>query len=462
MTPEALDGAIAAEQSRGVHGPQRGPVSITNVTERGTVYTVDEIAALAGVARGYGLPVHLDGARFANALVALGCTPAEMTWKAGVDAVSFGGTKNGLLGVEAVIFFDPAHAWEFELRRKRGAHLFSKHRYLSAQMLAYLTDDLWLDCARRANAAAARLAAGLAGVPGAAFLHAVEANMIFATLPRATHDRLFAAGAEYYLWNSTLEGAAPDAALAARLVCDWSLGTRRSSNSSTSRGAEPAAASARGNVVKEGADLRRDIPGMGDRRHVARPGDGGAVRIGDAARKPVVDRGDVARRLGPLDQQHRHRDPPQRTHQPRAIVVDRRGAGLDQVDALHDRGALRLGQAVPAAAIAPAGGEGARGGRRVAAFDRRAVGGHVGIVRLGPIGMVGKRDGEEDRLDQHQAAHQVGPFHRQPQRHGGAEGMADHIHRPRPAQQVGGDVGAQALYFAAPSQSALRPWPGRS
>jgi threonine aldolase len=224
MTPQALERTIAAEESRGVHGPQRGPVSITNVTERGTVYTVDEIAALTGVARGYGLPVHLDGARFANALVAQGCTPAEMTWKAGVDAVSFGGTKNGLLGVEAVIFFDPAHAWEFELRRKRGAHLFSKHRYLAAQMLAYLTDDLWLDCARRANANAARLAEGLAGVPGADFLHQVEANMIFATLPRTTHERLFDAGAQYYLWNSTLEGAAPDAALAARLVCDWSLG----------------------------------------------------------------------------------------------------------------------------------------------------------------------------------------------------------------------------------------------
>ncbi|MTJ04934.1 MAG: low specificity L-threonine aldolase [Sediminimonas qiaohouensis] len=224
MTPEALEQTIAAEESRGVHGPQRGPVSITNVTERGTVYSVAEITALAGVARGYGLPVHLDGARFANALVAQGCTPAEMTWKAGVDAVSFGGTKNGLLGVEAVIFFDPAHAWEFELRRKRGAHLFSKHRYLSAQMLAYLTDDLWLDCARRANGNAARLAAGLADVPQAGLVHEVQANMIFATLPRATHERLFDAGAEYHLWNNTLEGAAPDAPLAARMVCDWSIG----------------------------------------------------------------------------------------------------------------------------------------------------------------------------------------------------------------------------------------------
>jgi len=184
MTPAALRAAIEAEEVRGVHGPQRGPVSITNVTERGTVYAVAEIAALAGVAKDYGLPVHLDGARFANALVAAEATPAEMTWKAGVDAVSFGGTKNGLMGVEAVIFFDPKHAWEFELRRKRGAHLFSKHRYLSAQMLAYLEDGLWLELARAANAANARLVAGLRGIDGIDFLYEPQANMGFASLVR--------------------------------------------------------------------------------------------------------------------------------------------------------------------------------------------------------------------------------------------------------------------------------------
>ena len=117
------------------------------MTEAGTAYSLEEIAALTSIARDAGLVTHIDGARFANALVALNCSPAEMTWKSGVDAVSFGGTKNGLLGVEAVIFFNPEKAWEFELRRKRGAHLFSKHRYLSAQMDAYLTDDLWLRAA---------------------------------------------------------------------------------------------------------------------------------------------------------------------------------------------------------------------------------------------------------------------------------------------------------------------------
>lgn len=222
MTPDALRRAIAAEETRGVHGPQRGAVSITQVTERGTVHSLEELRALTGVAREFGLPVHMDGARFANALVALGCSPAEMSWKAGVDVLSFGGTKNGLMGAEAVIFFDPEKAWEFELRRKRGAHLFSKHRYLSAQMAGYLRDDLWLQTARQANANCARLAEGLRAA-GARFLHQPDANMIFAALPRRTHQRLHAAGAVYHLWDGELDGDDPDAMVAARLVCDWSI-----------------------------------------------------------------------------------------------------------------------------------------------------------------------------------------------------------------------------------------------
>ncbi|XDA96464.1 low specificity L-threonine aldolase [Sulfitobacter sp. LCG007] len=226
MTPEALRMAIAGEETRGVHGPQRGAVSITQVTERGGVYSLDALRALTGVAKEFDLPVHLDGARFANALVALDCTPAEMTWKSGVDAVSFGGTKNGCMGVEAVIFFDPAKAWEFELRRKRGAHLFSKHRYLSAQMAAYLADGLWLDTARQANAGCARLAEGLART-GAQLLHPAEANMIFASFPRRIHRRLHDAGAQYYVWEGSLEGDDPEEMLAARLVCDWAIDAQR-------------------------------------------------------------------------------------------------------------------------------------------------------------------------------------------------------------------------------------------
>jgi threonine aldolase len=225
MTPEALDRAIRFTGRAGVHNVQRGMVTLTNVTEAGTVHSVAEVAALADVAKAHGLPVHMDGARFANALAATGASPAAMTWKAGVDVLSFGGTKNGLMGVEAVVIFDPAKAWEFELRRKRGGHLFSKHRYLAAQMAAYLEGGLWLRLAAQANAAAVRLAAGLAKVPGARLMHPAEANMVFPVLPRAAHRRLQAAGAAYYLWpfDQSLEGPDEDP-ISCRLVCSWNTG----------------------------------------------------------------------------------------------------------------------------------------------------------------------------------------------------------------------------------------------
>jgi threonine aldolase len=225
IAPEALE-AVAAKSGAAVHNVQNGAVSITNATEAGAVYSPDETAALVAVARRHGMPTHLDGARLANALATLGCAPGELTWKAGIDAVSFGGTKNGLLGVEAVILFDPARAWEFELRRKRGGHLFSKHRFLAAQMEAYLADELWLKMARTANARAARLAAGVARAPGARILHPVEANEVFAAWPRVGHRRAQAEGARYHLWSfddplgQTVEGPEDEPA-AARLVCNW-------------------------------------------------------------------------------------------------------------------------------------------------------------------------------------------------------------------------------------------------
>ena len=222
MTPDALSAAIARRPAGNVHMAQAGPVSITQVTEFGSIYSLDELRALTSVAKSAGLPVHLDGARFANAAVALDCTAAEMTWKSGVDVVSFGGTKNGCMGVEAVVFFDEAKAWEFELRRKRGAHLFSKHRYLSAQMAGYLQDDLWRDTARSANAACARLAAGLKQNE-AEMLHEPQANMIFARFPRRVHQKLQAAGAKYYVLDGDVASGDGDALLAARLVCDWSM-----------------------------------------------------------------------------------------------------------------------------------------------------------------------------------------------------------------------------------------------
>jgi len=220
---QALDVKLQNAARVGVHNVQKGMLSVTNLTECGSRYSVSEIKALCGVAKAHGLPVHLDGARFANALVAEGCTPAEMTWKAGVDVLSFGGTKNGLMGVEAVVIFDPARAWEFELRRKRGGHLFSKHRFLSAQMEAYLQDDLWLSLARHANAMAARLEAGLKTVPGATLVHPRGGNMLFPTFPRAAHRRARKAGAAYYFWpfDQSLDGDDTEA-LSARLVASWS------------------------------------------------------------------------------------------------------------------------------------------------------------------------------------------------------------------------------------------------
>ncbi|MFQ5467900.1 MAG: threonine aldolase family protein, partial [Kiloniellaceae bacterium] len=199
LDPATLAGAI--EGAGNVHAVQPAAISLTQASEAGTVYTPEETATLAQVARGHGLGVHMDGARFANALAALGCGPAEATWKAGVDALSFGATKNGALGAEAVMLFRPELAATFAYRRKRGGHLFSKMRFLSAQLNAYLDDDLWLRNAAHANAMARRLAEGLTELPGASLLHPVEANEVFARLPEPIIAGLLAAGFAFYRWG---------------------------------------------------------------------------------------------------------------------------------------------------------------------------------------------------------------------------------------------------------------------
>ena len=220
MDPQALADTLSRAGRGVVHNVQPGILSLTNLTECGTRYSAAEISALAAIARSHGLPVHLDGARFSNALVAEGCSPADMSWRAGVDVLSLGGTKNGLMGVEAVVLFDPSRAWEFQLRRKRGGHLWSKHRYLSAQMAAWLEDGFWLDLARDANAMAARLAAGLQG--RAELLFARGGNMLFARWPRGLHRQMQAEGAQYFLWPDaqSLDGPT-DTPVSARLVCSW-------------------------------------------------------------------------------------------------------------------------------------------------------------------------------------------------------------------------------------------------
>ncbi|MEM0924113.1 MAG: beta-eliminating lyase-related protein [Pseudomonadota bacterium] len=218
----SLEEAARMAAPVGVHNVQRGAVSITQATELGAVYTLAEIEELCAIARAYDMPVHMDGTRLANALARSNHSAAEMTWRAGVDILCLGATKNGALAAEAVVIFDPARAWEFELRRKRGGHLFSKMRFVSAQIEAFLTDGLWLGLAGHANAMADRLAAGMAGIKGAEVTNSVEANMLFATITCGQHRRLQEAGARYYPMNPTQdEAGAEDAPLDIRLVTSF-------------------------------------------------------------------------------------------------------------------------------------------------------------------------------------------------------------------------------------------------
>jgi len=203
LSPVRLGEALARSGKGVVHQVQAAAVSLTQATEAGTVYRREDVAAIAEVARRYGMGVHMDGARFANALVSLGLSPAEMTWRVGVDILSFGATKNGALAAEVVVIFDKERAQEFAFRRKRAGHLFSKMRFLSAQLAAYLADDLWLRNARHANAMARRLAEGLKSITAARILHPVEANEIFVDLPESIIRGLEADGFQADRWLGT-------------------------------------------------------------------------------------------------------------------------------------------------------------------------------------------------------------------------------------------------------------------
>lgn len=217
MTPDGLQARLDRTAQGDVHGAQRGPLSITNATEAGTLYDPAAVDALTSVAKKADIAVHMDGTRFAYAVAALGCTPAELSWKAGVDILCLGATKNGAMAAEAVILFDPKLAWEFELRRKRAGHLFSKMRFLAAQFEAMMTDDLWLKLASRANETSATLAEGLSKLSHAKLVHPVEANLMFVDLPRSVHAAARSKGAAYALMGD-LEGPG-DEMLTCRLVC---------------------------------------------------------------------------------------------------------------------------------------------------------------------------------------------------------------------------------------------------
>jgi threonine aldolase len=197
----ALDAALSLGWAGSQHNPQPSAVSLTQATEAGTVYSVDEVAAIAERCQRHNMKLHMDGARFANAVAGLNCSPADLTWRAGVDVLSFGATKNGALGVEAVVFFKPELAESFLYRRKRGAHLFSKARFLSVQLLAMLENGLWLRLARDANARARELAEGLGKLPGAKVVWPVQANEVFVQLPVAAAEAMRKRGALFHTWS---------------------------------------------------------------------------------------------------------------------------------------------------------------------------------------------------------------------------------------------------------------------
>jgi threonine aldolase len=209
LTPMALQEAISRNE-RGIHSVAPAAVSVSQTTERGAVYTPDELAALGRVAKSAKLGLHMDGARFANAVAALGCKPADVTWRAGVDLLSFGATKNGAIAAEAIVCFDPALAEEIARRRKRSGHLLSKGRFVAVQLLAYLEDDFWLRSARRSNALAARLGEAA----GALLSHPVQSNQVFIKPGDAALAKMRTAGAEFYDWGGQGSGEA-------RLVVSW-------------------------------------------------------------------------------------------------------------------------------------------------------------------------------------------------------------------------------------------------
>jgi threonine aldolase len=208
LTPDAI--REAAAKRRDVHSSKPRAISISQATEVGTVYTAAEVRALGDTAHELGLRLHMDGARFANAVASLDCPPRALTWQAGVDVLSFGGTKNGLAAGDAVIFFDRGMAEEFAYRRKQAGQLFAKMRYFSAPWVALLESRAWLRNARHANAMAQLLASELLAIPRMRILHPVEANAVFVQMPAGWSEALQARGWHYY---HIADGD--------RLMCSW-------------------------------------------------------------------------------------------------------------------------------------------------------------------------------------------------------------------------------------------------
>jgi threonine aldolase len=224
LTPQGLKAALGHFQPGFVHHVQPKMVSLTEATELGTTYKPDEIAAISALAHERGMRVHMDGARFANAVAGSGKSPAELTWKSGVDVLSFGATKNGALAAEAVIFFDKALAETASFRRMRGGHLLSKGRLLSGQFAGWLKDGHWLDLARQANSSARRLARSIKGAGGIRLAWPVDGNEVFAVMPEKLEQRLLKQGFRFYRWRA--EAMKPEdrpgkGEVLCRLVCSY-------------------------------------------------------------------------------------------------------------------------------------------------------------------------------------------------------------------------------------------------
>ena len=205
ITPETIaQGLIGLDGS--VHSVQPKAVSLSQASEWGTVYTLSELTAISEMAHAKGLRLHMDGARFANAMAYLNCSPADATWRCGVDVLSFGATKAGALAAEAVVFFDKSLGEDFAFRRKRGGHLASKMRFVSAQLEAMLKDDLWRKSGAHANGLAGRIAKALEQVPGIELAAPVETNMVFARMSADKAARLRAGGAIFHDWLPSQDG----------------------------------------------------------------------------------------------------------------------------------------------------------------------------------------------------------------------------------------------------------------
>ena len=213
IDPEAFAKSLAAVMPGQLHRGQPAAVNITQASDLGSVYPLDEIRAISETAKARGLKVHMDGARFANALARLGCSPAEMSWRSGVDILSFGATKNGGALCDAIVVFNPDLVDSLAVQLRRAGQVWSKMRFASAQLMAYIENGLWLRLAQASNAAAARIAAGISDLPGLRLIAPVEANEIFLEIPSAVMDALEGDGFQFYRRSATL----------ARFVCRFDV-----------------------------------------------------------------------------------------------------------------------------------------------------------------------------------------------------------------------------------------------